>query len=807
MTATVDRLSPAQVNELLLAPGGTPTLYLVGIGGCGMSGLAHLLLDAGYAVYGSDLAPSEIIRQLSARGALIHVGHAGEHLRAARPWLVAYSSAIPLNNPELIAAHGEHIPIVRRAVLLAALLHRQRGICVAGMHGKTTTTSLLAFALDRLGAHPSYAIGATVPQLAQHARLSHPAEPTLALPNRATREDNWFVIEADESDGTLRSFRPEHAILLNVDEEHLDFYANLEAVCQEFDDFAAQTSDRLVFCADDSRLVELFGSRPHSVSFGYHAQAQYRIVPCGIGSRQNTSASVPGPTRFELWHADQCLGAFSICLVGEKNVSNAAAVIALLDQMGFAPTAIAHAIAPFQGAARRQHQLFADDHFRVFDDYGHHPREISATLRALKDLGAQRLLVAFQPHRYTRTHHLLCQFASSFGLADKLWLTEIYAASEPPIAGVNGATLAAAVRATGQPVEFVPALADLGRAIRAEMRTGDIVLFMGAGDITLAAHRLAEELSRGVSGGSVEQHLGNLTSLLSPATVVKAHDPLAKRTTFRVGGKADLYVEPGSEEDLRRVLDYCQRVALPLLVIGRGSNLLVRDGGLRGVVLCLAQPAFCGIEVQGASLRCGAGAKLKAVVMEARQKEITGLEFLEGIPGTVGGALRMNAGAMGASIFQVLEQVRFMDPAGHVQECSPPEIPVEYRSCRFFEKNIAVSAVLQGRPGTREEIDARLKAFSARRWKSQPAVPSAGCVFKNPTLMPAGRLIDELGLKGTRIGGAVVSDVHGNFIVNDANATAEDILHLIRLIQDRAQNQRGINLETEIQIIGEGIYG
>ncbi len=293
-----------------------------------------------------------------------------------------------------------------------------------------------------------------------------------------------------------------------------------------------------------------------------------------------------------------------------------------------------------------------------------------------------------------------------------------------------------------------------------------------------------------------------LARLVGADTLVRCHEPLAGRTTLRVGGPADIYVEPAAEKDLEAVVKFCRRHALPLFVLGRGSNLLVRDGGFRGVAVSLNQPAFSGIEVTPPLLRCGAGARLKAVAVEARRHGLAGLEFLEGIPGAIGGALRMNAGAMGGSIFDAVESVRLMDRDGNVRECLEAEMGAVYRNCAALEGQIALSALLRGQPDAPERIQERMNQFSQRRWRSQPAAPSAGCAFKNPKAMPAGKLIEELGLKGLRVGGASVSLEHGNFIVNDGRATARDILDLIALIQQRARAERGIELESEVEIIG-----
>jgi UDP-N-acetylenolpyruvoylglucosamine reductase len=287
-----------------------------------------------------------------------------------------------------------------------------------------------------------------------------------------------------------------------------------------------------------------------------------------------------------------------------------------------------------------------------------------------------------------------------------------------------------------------------------------------------------------------------------PDAEVRQDEPMSRHTTLRVGGCADVYVEPSSEKELAAAIESCHNEKVPFLALGRGSNLLVRDGGFRGVVICMGHPAFSSIESIGVLLRCGAGLRLKALAAKARQLNLSGLEFLDGIPGSVGGALRMNAGAMGRATFDVLQKVRFMDEAGNVETREAAQVPVEYRSCPLFKTHIVLEATFRGQPDSREAIAKRSEEFNKARWESQPKEPSAGCIFKNPSI-PAGRLIDELGLKGTRRGGAVVSNVHGNFIVNDGAATAADVLELIELIKSRARTERGIELHEEVEIIGE----
>lgn len=312
-----------------------------------------------------------------------------------------------------------------------------------------------------------------------------------------------------------------------------------------------------------------------------------------------------------------------------------------------------------------------------------------------------------------------------------------------------------------------------------------------------------QSLNLNYSRTMAESLAGDLRALCHPDSDVSVNVPMAGRTTLRVGGPADCFVSPANEEDLANVIRYCNQSGIPWMVLGRGSNLLVRDGGIPGVVIHPGKPFFQRIEKTGpVSLECGAGARLKAISNAARDFNISGLEFLEGIPGSLGGALRMNAGAMGGETFDFIESIRIMSAAGVIRELAKSDIAYQYRSCPMLADHIALSAQLTGAPGQRDLIVARMGESNRKRWDSQPTSPSAGCTFKNPDTIPAGKLIDSLGLKGRSVGGAAVSDVHGNFMVNTGGAKASDFLQLIDIIQKTAQEKRGISLRTEVQIVG-----
>jgi UDP-N-acetylenolpyruvoylglucosamine reductase len=296
----------------------------------------------------------------------------------------------------------------------------------------------------------------------------------------------------------------------------------------------------------------------------------------------------------------------------------------------------------------------------------------------------------------------------------------------------------------------------------------------------------------------------DLALILPPDVVLRRDEAMARRTTLRVGGPADIYVEPPGEAALAEALTVLRLHGVPFRVLGRGSNLLVRDGGFRGVIVSLNHPEFSRIICEDTRLDVGAGAKAKEVAHAARRAGIAGLEFMEGIPGALGGLLRMNAGAMGAWTFDVVESLRAMDWLGQIETKAGNEIAVTYRSCPYLKRRIALGAVLTGRSDTGEKIQERMSSYSSKRWATQPNQPSAGCTFKNPSEeLPAGRLIQELKLKGERLGEAMISDLHGNFFVNLGKARAADVLGLIRLVQKRAWEERGVELEIELEILGE----
>src|SRR5438445_4458693 len=746
-------------------------IHLVGVAGSGMSGIAGLLLQLGHQVSGSDKLDSLETDRLQRLGLKFYQQHRAADARDAE--LVIYSSAIKKDNPILKSARESGKITVRRAEALAAIMSAKRGILVVGMHGKTTTSAMTAHVLREGGLHPPHYVGAEIPIIGTNAHWDARGE--------------FFVAEGDESDGTIALFHPEHALVLNIEEEHLDFYTDLAAIEKVFVQLIGQTTGQIFYCADDSNAARICRSRDRAISYGLTDNADYRGTD--IELRDFTSL-------FCVYRRGEKLGEAVLNVPGEHNVRNALGVIALASELSVPFEKIAKSLMKFQHARRRFEIKYDSPRFLLVDDYGHHPTEVKATLKTAKSIERKRVLTMFQPHRYSRTKALRKEFGRAFDQADRVVITDVYGSNESPMPGITGQIIADEISAHGhRGVSYQPRLESVHRDVGNMLESGDLVLSLGAGNIheqlsTLAADLVIAEKLKEIVGEDGD---------------VRLYEPLSKHTTLRVGGPAQFWVEPRNEAALSELIRFCRRENLPLFVIGRGSNLLVRDGGIRGVVVHPSGGEFDKIDIDGQEITAGVGVGMKEVAYAARSAGLGGLEFMEGIPGAVGGGLRMNAGAMGSQLFEKVARVHYLDSEGNGHDKDRSELEVHYRHFPLLEQNFAVSATFRGTPAAREQIESRLHESQEKRRTTQPIAKSAGCIFKNPGKCPAGKLVDELGLKNSSVGKARVSEVHGNFIVNDGGATATDMLELIDRIKQAARSKRGIELETEVQIVGEPI--
>ena len=449
--------------------------HLVGVGGAGMSGIARILLARGTRVSGSDAKDSVALRALTALGATIHVGHAAEHVPEDTE-VVVVSTAIRPSNPEVVAARERGIPVEPRAAALAALMDGYRGVAVAGTHGKTTTTSMVTVALQACGADPSFAIGGDLNEAGSNAHHG---------------TGDVFDAEADESDGSFLRSAPEIAVVTNVEPDHLDHYGDAAAYHRAFADFAARAHGLLVVCADDPGAMAAVAATPaRVVTYGTSPDADLRV---------DSVVLTGGRSSFELVDRGRRLGVCWLSVPGRHNVLNAAAAVAVCLGLGLPLTEVRRGLQGFRGARRRFEPRGEAGGVRVFDDYAHHPTELTATLTAARTVAAGgRLVVAFQPHLYSRTQAFAAEFGAALGLADDVVVMEVYAAREDPIAGVSGRSVAAAVPLPPERVVFEPSWSAVAAHLAERAGPGDVILTLGAGDVT----QLAPEILAALEGRS-----------------------------------------------------------------------------------------------------------------------------------------------------------------------------------------------------------------------------------------------------------------------------------------------------------------
>ncbi len=440
----------------------TKHIHFVGIGGVGMSGVAEVLLNLGYAVRGSDLTASDVTRRLQQQGARVYQGHAASQVQGAD--VVVTSSAVKDDNVEVMAARDQHIPVISRAEMLAELMRMKYGIAVAGTHGKTTTTSLIATIMARAGLDPTVVIGGRLNSLGSSAKLG---------------QGEYLVAEADESDGSFLMLAPTIGVVTTVDAEHLDFYRDLDDIKHAFSQFMNKVPfyGCCVLCLDQPNIQSLVPQiHKRFISYGLTSQADYVA----------RDIQTTGPqSRFEVFHAGRRLGLFCVNLPGVHNVYNALAAIAVGQELEIPLPTIAKALEEFSGIHRRFELLGERNGVRVVDDYGHHPEEIRQTLRAAKSVWPEeRLIVVFQPHRYTRTKFLQQEFFTAFYEADVLVVLDIYAAAEAPIPGITSARLCEGIKEHGQrEVYYISQREQVGPFLYRFMREHDIMLTLGAGDV------------------------------------------------------------------------------------------------------------------------------------------------------------------------------------------------------------------------------------------------------------------------------------------------------------------------------------
>ena len=759
-------------------------VHVVGVGGPGMSAVATVLAEMGHIVTGSDIRRTPVMEQLEDAGVTVHLGHSPGHVNGVDS--VVYSTAIPQDNIELVAARTAGVEVIHRGDMLGRICAEARSIGIAGTHGKTTTSALLLRILDDAGRKPSYVIGAEVSDTGRGAQWTG---------------GELLIVEADESDGTHDKLPLSGVILTNIDVDHLDHFGSLDGLVESFDAFISRVRGPKVVCLDDEnirRLTAVAVADSTVVTYGTDGTADFVVSDVKVDDH-GTSFTVTNKSSTVV---------VALPLFGRHNALNATGAIALATTLGVSLDEAAESVAGFGGVDRRFVECGNASGVTFVDDYAHVPTEIAAVLTAASDRYTQRgrLVAVFQPNRYHRIAAMSHEYATCFAGADVVVVTDIYASGTTPIPGVTGRLVADAVRPhhPSHSVHYVESRRELPRLVAGLLRSGDVVVSMGCGDIETFPHETMTELGvRGLKSWCDERSI---------SAVLDA--PVGSLTTYRVGGTARLLVTPRNIDDVRALAGHLP-ASLPVYVMGNGSNTLVSDRGFDGVVIRAPDAASSGddldIKYTVEAGRCvatvEAGMKLPVFARRTVADGWCGAEWMVGVPGTMGGAVRMNAGGHGSDMAASVIEVEVIDlVSGNVAWIPATDIGFTFRHSALDDAHYVsrVRVSLRASSSAPHSCAEELSGIVSWRREHQPGGQNAGSVFVNPGDgdRSAGALIDSLGLRGWGRGSATVSERHANFIQSEQGGSADDVLAVMRHVQETVRAERGILLRSEIRLLG-----
>lgn len=780
-------------------------VHFIGIGGTGLSAIALVLLQRGFAVSGSDRQSSPALQRLEKAGAQIALGHRAENIEGAD--VVLRSSAVSDDNVEVVAARTAGIPVLKRSDYLPQFLAGYRTIAVAGTHGKTTTTAMIAWVMQETGLDPSYIIGGTSLNLDANAHAG---------------SSDYFVIEADEYDRMFLGLHPQVAVVTNIEYDHPDCFPTPQDFHQTFEAFSRQVlpGGVLIACADDAGSLALGSS---AVDAGRKVLL-YGLDGIGVDFQaQAVRPNDRGGYSFIVCDRDSNpLAQVVLRVPGLHNVRNALASLVVAGELGLPWQPTADILGEFSGAGRRFEVRGEAGGVTLIDDYAHHPTEIRATLAAARArYGQRRLWAVWQPHTFSRTRTLFGDFCAAFADADRVTVTEIYAAREAvPQDGFSARDVVRALvlqqNMAGKSVSYAATLDKAVEQLEADLIPGDVLILLSAGDANQIGDRLLSSFEKRKHKTSMPLRYLDMYQPLKEVfgNRLQANVGLARYTSARLGGPADLFLQVDTAEELAQAVGLCWQHDLPLVILGGGSNVLVSDTGVRGlVVLNRARKVRFNQQGEPPTVWAESGANFGVVARQAARRGLAGLEWAAGIPGTVGGAVVGNAGAHGGDMAGNLQMAEILHrnegKLGDTwtrEEWRVPQFEYAYRSSVLKTqpgKAVVLAALLQLQTAEAEEVIKKMEDLAAYRKRTQPPGASMGSMFKNPPGDYAGRLIEAAGLKGTRMGSAEISPVHANFFVNHGRANAADVFALVQHARKEVAQKFGVLLELEIELVGE----
>jgi len=764
-------------------------IFFLGIKGVAMANLAVILKKMDKDVTGCDIEEEFITDKLLRNNRIDwSIGFNFSNL-PEKTDLIVYSAAHSgTNNPLIIKARKKNINIISQSQLLGELMNQfKTKIAVCGCHGKTTTSSLLVYALNRLKQRPSYLVG--VPFFSEHQGGDFQGK-------------KYFVVEADEYgvnppiDKTpkFHLLNPNYIIATNIDFDHPDVYKDIEETKKAFLKFFNVSinqliNTRLFLCADDKNLMKVAKSLPKKnyLTYGFDKKADYQINSWKT-DEEGSSFSV-----------DKFI--YKISLFGEKNISNAVAVISFLLHLGFSQEKIKEAIKDFVGAERRFEKIYFKNNIYLFDDYAHHPAEITATINAARSrFKNRRIIVIFQPHTYSRTSNLLSDFAESLSLADICLVLPIFASaresakdskvSSEDIVRLIKDSLNKDCLYSGSSVQLINQLDNI-------LKNGDVVFTMGAGDV----YKLAENIKYQISNIKKKFQISNFKFQ------IEKNKDLIQFNTLRTASVAEYFLEAKTREDLIEGKKFALKNNLSLFILAGGSNLAIVKDKINGLVI---KNNYQELKIlretdNDVLISVSSGYPVSLLVNETVNKGYQGFEYHKGLPGTVGGAIYMNSKwTKPVSYFgENLEYAYLVDDRLQDKQVDRKYFKFAYDYSTLQKtKEILLEAVFNLKKTDPRILKERAqKAFEYRK-KTQPmGVKTSGCFFKNVSGKSAGQMIDKVGLKGFSVGNFFVSPIHANFIINRGNGKNKDLLRLVRIIKEKIKNKFGVELEEEVIII------
>lgn len=765
-------------------------IFFLGIKGVAMANLAVILKKMGKSVKGCDLEEEFITdKLLNDNNISWQIGFQKESLPKQTD-LIVYSAAHGgTNNPLVVEAIKNKVNIISQAKLLGELMDQfENKIAVCGCHGKTTTSSLLVYALNKLKQRPSYLVG--VPFFTDYSGGNF-------------QDKKYFVVEADEYgvnppiDKTpkFHLLNPNYIIATNIDFDHPDVYKDIEETKKVFKRFfnnnnLGTIAPRLLLCADDKNLMDVANDLPKKsfLTYGESKKADYQIVNCNV---------LEDESNFEIKN----VGKFKISLFGKHNIYNATAVIVQLLQFGFKPDEIQKALIGFTGAERRFEKIYFKNNIYLFDDYGHHPTEIAATINAAKSrFPDRRIVVIFQPHTYSRTQNLLNDFGKSLSLADVCLVLPIFASARENADNfkVSSKDIVNKIKdSLNKDCLYSESNEQLISQLNSILKEGDVVFTLGAGDV----YKLAKNIKHLISNIKSKSQIPN------PKFQIEKNKDLTFFNTLRSKTTAEYFLDARTREDLIKGIKFAKENHKKLFILAGGSNLAILKDKINGLVIKnnYKELKIISETKDDAVVSVSSGYPVSLLVNETISKGFSGFEYQKGLPGTVGGAIYMNSKwTRPVSYFgDSLKYAYLIDDRLQDKKVNRDYFQFAY-DYSILQKTheILLEAIFKLKKVDPKILDERAKlAFEYRR-KTQPmGMATSGCFFRNVEGRSAGQMIDQAGLKNFSVGDFFVSPIHANFIINRGNGQSKDLVKLVSIIKEKVKEKFGVELKEEVILV------